>query len=697
MLCPFGASECRIGFCSRRDVKYLGVWGLGYLGAAVMDYLVIMQWVGLGALTLTLLILMGTRWGQAKPLSKCIGLSVFAHILLITYAYGTKLILDQPGKPDSFIKLAVLTDEGQDGLESKKAQRQPWNDFPSDPSLTQPEDSLERQKQPSDSDATFWPDAEIDFVPGLDMAEVSAPEPDRPLPEVISATDLVSSAAPSEAEIDAVAAPRQEEVTSVIPPIMEASSPPRQSIENLAEPTPNQSTSPESPKDDLFDPSTQLQRLVDLPASERPVDAAQSNSDSPIAAENRRVESAPVERDGDPQSAVTNAVVERQIPTGSVESREMQPVRSVSDGHRAGDGTPLPELYSLRASVNRGRLLQRYGGTPQTEESVEAALKWLAANQELDGRWDADRFGAGRETKVLGHDRRGAGNEADSAITGFALLALLGSGHSHLEGTYRGNVQRGLEYLMQIQAGDGNLAGDARLFARMYCHGIAALALSEAMALTGDHRLKPYVGRAIGYTIEAQHPVTGGWRYQPGDRGDMSQFGWQVMALKSAQLAGVDVPSNTRGGMLRFLNEVSSGPRGGLASYRRGERVSPVMTAEALACRYFLGRQHEAHAIREAADFVARRPPGNGKANLYYWYYGTLALFQTQGQSWETWNRALQRQLLQRQRREGAMAGSWDPDTQWGSYGGRVYSTSMAALCLEVYYRYLPVYEVARR
>ena len=41
---------------------------------------------------------------------------------------------------------------------------------------------------------------------------------------------------------------------------------------------------------------------------------------------------------------------------------------------------------------------------------------------------------------------------------------------------------------------------------------------------------------------------------------------------------------------------------------------------------------------------------------------------------------------------DGQAAGTWDPDPQWGGYGGRVYSTATAALCLEVYYRYLPIY-----
>jgi hypothetical protein len=42
---------------------------------------------------------------------------------------------------------------------------------------------------------------------------------------------------------------------------------------------------------------------------------------------------------------------------------------------------------------------------------------------------------------------------------------------------------------------------------------------------------------------------------------------------------------------------------------------------------------------------------------------------------------------------DGPQVGSWDPDNEWGGYGGRVYSTALAAMCLEVYYRYLPVVE----
>ena len=188
-------------------------------------------------------------------------------------------------------------------------------------------------------------------------------------------------------------------------------------------------------------------------------------------------------------------------------------------------------------------------------------------------------------------------------------------------------------------------------------------------------------------------PVLGGWRYQPGDVGDMSQFGWQVMSLRSAELAGIEIPVATRDGMVRFLRKGSSGQHGGLAAYRVGERPSPTMTAEALACRYFLRVPTSTASVNEATDLIQLDLPGTGQVNLYYWYYATMALFHGQAPGWERWNEALQDQLLGSQRRSGQLGGSWDPDCVWGGYGGRVYSTAMATLCLEVYYRYLPLFD----
>ena len=164
------------------------------------------------------------------------------------------------------------------------------------------------------------------------------------------------------------------------------------------------------------------------------------------------------------------------------------------------------------------------------------------------------------------------------------------------------------------------------------------------------------------------------------------------MALKSAELAGIEIPDTASRGMIKYLKSVSSGRHGGLASYRAGERPTASMTAEALVCRQFLGLARSNPASDEAGNFILTQMPGQGQPNLYYWYYATLGMFQLQGEHWRRWNDALAGTLVARQQTSGSLAGSWDDDDVWGGHGGRVYTTAMGALCLEVYYRFLPLY-----
>ena len=128
------------------------------------------------------------------------------------------------------------------------------------------------------------------------------------------------------------------------------------------------------------------------------------------------------------------------------------------------------------------------------------------------------------------------------------------------------------------------------------------------------------------------------------------------------------------------MKSVSLGQYGGKASYRPGERPSTTMTAEALVCRQFLGMAKENPATDEAADYLLTQPPTSQRINLYYWYYGTLGMYQLQDDRWQRWNTAIQTTLISRQRTDDELAGSWDPECVWGGYGGRVYSTALSAL-----------------
>jgi hypothetical protein len=367
------------------------------------------------------------------------------------------------------------------------------------------------------------------------------------------------------------------------------------------------------------------------------------------------------------------------------------------------NGTPqsgIPLAYAKRFA-DREATVAGDGGNPATERAVRAALAWLAASQSKDGHWDPKRFGAGQERYVLGENRGGAGARADTGITALAVLAFLGAGHSHQAGPYADNVARALDYLRRTQGVNGNLGGDAELFAHMYCHSMATFAVSEACAMTRDPKLRPLVERAVAYSLAAQHPTDGGWRYRTGDTGDTSQLGWQLMALHSAELAGVAVPRETWTRVGGFLANVERGAHGGLAAYRPEGAPSRAMTAEALFCRQLLTRRPDgglpAAALDEARRALLEEPPGGVMVNFYYWYYGTIALHRAKGHSiasdeaWATWNKALAGTLVGSQ----AGDGSWNAACIWGGYGGKAYTTALATMCLEVYYRYTPEADAA--
>ena len=442
-------------------------------------------------------------------------------------------------------------------------------------------------------------------------------------------------------------------------------------------------TAPPAPKSPTEPPASVLQRPPDPPKTAEV--SSTKNPRDPVA--ETRPEHLPR-----PSLASEGAGPGEGPPSDPLSPTSRGAKPQLTRGSSEAGSYQVPQAYSLRTAPNRSQVARRLGASPQTEAAIQAALLWLAENQEPDGRWSVRRHGGGRESYEAGRDRQGAGSQADTGITGLALLALTANGNTHLEGTYRANVRRGIELLLRVQAPDGNLAGQAEVYEFMYCHAMATLALSEVMGMSGDQRLREPLQRAVAYIVAAQDPSGGGWRYRAGDPGDTSQLGWQLMALKSAELAGLVVPDTTWHRAARFLESVSGGNYRGLASYRPGERFSRSMTAEALACREFLGLLPSIHTSREAADYLLGELPGESDpGNLYYWYYATMALYSLQGPHWNPWSGALQKTLLSTQRRAGPLAGSWDPTTRWDGYGGRVYSTAMAALCLQAYYRFLPM------
>jgi hypothetical protein len=77
-----------------------------------------------------------------------------------------------------------------------------------------------------------------------------------------------------------------------------------------------------------------------------------------------------------------------------------------------------------------------------------------------------------------------------------------------------------------------------------------------------------------------------------------------------------------------------------------------------------------------------------GMSDPLHWYYGALAAFQRGGGTWKVWNDKLRPLLLTHQEKRGCLAGSWAAVGQTGAKGGRIVTTALCTLSLEVYYRY---------
>jgi len=387
-----------------------------------------------------------------------------------------------------------------------------------------------------------------------------------------------------------------------------------------------------------------------------------------------------------------------------------QPTRFV--GRRSGGlpgvsiATAVPtDSYRKRAEgrAGRGRL------PPQTEASIELGLQFLARVQQNDGSW--------RLQGLESSSRADPQMASDTAATALAVLAFQGAGYNHIEHKYAAVVRNGLDYLVQNQKDDGDLFvpldDESNRSVWLYSHALAALSLCEAYGMTQDPALKDPAQRSIDFIVAAQHKERGGWRYSPGVGSDTSVTGAMLVAMRSAELAGLNVPNQAYDGVTTWLDSAQASPtQAHLYRYnpqapdndaqRHGRVASPTMTSLGLLMRLYLGWKRDNANMIQGADYLKEHLPALGtntepKRDTYYWYYATQVMFHMGGDHWKQWHDKLHKLLLDTQVKEGPYAGSWNPRLpvadRWGPHGGRLYVTALNLLSLEVQYRHLPTYE----
>ena len=362
-----------------------------------------------------------------------------------------------------------------------------------------------------------------------------------------------------------------------------------------------------------------------------------------------------------------------------------------------------PGVFRNRFGAARIEALRRFGGTQETEAAVRDGLAYLARMQQDDGSW-------GSKGKI---DRKYG--ETFVGKTALCLLAFLGAGHVPGKRQKHSKVARdAMEFLLYVQDQETGHFG----LTSAYSHGISTYALAECYALTREARLRAPLTSAVTWILENQNASRdrtqdGGWGYYSPTlrREDVyartSVSSWQVMALLSAQKAGLEIPRGALSRAQRFFSNNYDRRRGYFLYSREPDRLRsqwrtlPASTPASVFSLLLLGEKSSSARVQGGLAFTLERRPRRygwrgddafvrkAEGNTYFWYYGSLACFLAGGETWKQWNRSLVEVLPRAQQGDGSFA-ALGPYAAYAGDGqrDRSYTTAMCVLSLEVYYRY---------
>ena len=309
--------------------------------------------------------------------------------------------------------------------------------------------------------------------------------------------------------------------------------------------------------------------------------------------------------------------------------------------------------------------------------AVERGLQYLKRTQNTDGSW-TDKIGRKVHYEYRGRMGKHVG------VTALACIAFLAEGSLPGRGKYGEQVEKGLDFILKNVQTNGFITCDE---SRMYSHAFATLFLAEVYGMTGMERVKEKLKLSVGMIVQAQNE-TGGWRYQPGaDDADMSITVCQVMALRAARNAGINVPKASIDRAITYVRNSANRDSGGFMYQHevgpsgrvQRSRTTFPLTAAGITALYGAGI-YEDRFIDEGLKYLSRHRPRRYDAlntfDYYYgMYYGTQAAFQKGGKYWETWQEEVWEDLLRVQNKS---------EGYWKDLVGPNYATAMACIILQI-------------
>ena len=610
------------------------------------------------AALLALIYLLETWQDITSLLHKCIAASIAAHLLLLLLA--TAWFITQEFEPEPESELSEI----EISLDALAQEELAMESTPDEAQISDPTEQITIEK----SETSF----DIPELQAQDLVEnvVDANTEFQESMEIEAET--------SQAQIQENTETPKLDQSSLIAELSQPTLPEINEFPLEEDPNPNPIEKQEN--EEVFEPQVESTEVtkVEVPSVEDRAVESESESEAvesgslvaeATAAESQLTESGSASEELAPSTDLATGA----LPVYAI-SAPLLP-DALEDDQRDLRKGGLTELIKKHRGKPSLEVIKQLGGSDATEKAIIAAIEWLSKVQEKDGRWDTRKYQAETDYDVGG--------------TALALLCYYGWGARHDQpGKYQENVKAALQWLMSQQREDGSLARRGM----MYSHAIGAIALCEAYGITKDEKIKSAALAAIKYTINAQHQQRGGWRYSPGQDSDTSVTGWQVMALHSARMAGIELPEKPFDLARKWLDFAGGGEHGGLYGYQSPNDISRAMVATGMFCRQLDLVPPSNPKMIESAELMKRYPIRDNNPDLYYIYYGTLALYQHQGSIWQEWNNNLKRILPEIQVKTGNFSGSWNLSRSNTKGGGRIASTTLAILSLEVYYRILPMY-----
>jgi hypothetical protein len=341
----------------------------------------------------------------------------------------------------------------------------------------------------------------------------------------------------------------------------------------------------------------------------------------------------------------------------------------------------MASLISARSETTRAASFDRRNSanekspaelfTPEARRAVDRALGFLKQRQVTTGR-NRGAFG-------------NSGLSAGVATCSLAGLGFMCGGHVPGFGKYGKVIDLCIEFILSNVRDSGYIARrDNMANENMYGHGFSMLFLSQAYGMTRKAEIGEKLRKAVQLTCRTQNDY-GGWRYQPvKSDADLSITVCQIMGLRGARDAGIDVPDEVRQKCIEYVRK-SQNKNGSFRYTLQGGHTTFAMTAAGVTSLYSAGI-YEGESIDKALEYLNKfKPSGAARGGHYFYshYYAVQAMWHAGGAYWNEWYPAIRDQLVTSQ----AGDGSWPT-----SEAGPEYGAAMASIILQIPLNLVPVF-----